>query len=1202
LTGFSPKEAQVARIPPEELDRLKRETDLAALVRASGVELKRHGKDLIGLCPFHDDTEPSLVVTPSEGLWNCLGACGEGGTVVDWVMKTQGVSFRHAVEILWKSALAGGQTGVGSRETGDLPSAARPGRIVKASTVPKLPCPLDVEADDATLLDQVVGYYHQTLLASPEALAYLEKRGIADEEAIRRFRLGYANRTLGLRLPNKNRAAGAELRGRLAALGIYRGSGHEHLAGSVTIPVFDEGGKLAELYGRKVNDSLRKGTAYHLYLPGPHRGVWNLAALRSSKEVILCESLVDALSFWVHGFRNVTSAYGTNGFTDEMLQALKAYGVQTVLIAYDRDAAGDTAAGKLAKRLAAEGVGCFRVRFPKGMDANEYALKVQPAAKSLGLLVKKAEWMAGPTRRPGGRQMGVGSQETGEWYREAKDERGDQGVPGTDRLAEGNGPRAKGVRAGEEAAEGGAVRAELTDPESRDLDPGEHRGGPGEATPGGVCAAPLDRQGEPGGAGHAAAGGGEARLPGRGEPRGGLASDDRGASSPAGTHPEHPQQNGVVASDPSLATPDSRLPSARSAQAPDSRLQSPIPVKRVGDQVILSLGDREYRVRGLEKSLSYEQLKVMLRVVRGERFYLDTVDLVSARQRGHFVKGAARDLEMKESTVKRDLGRVHLKLEELQDAEIQKALAPEKPAGPAPMTEAERSAAMELLADPRLLERIVEDFDRCGVVGEETNKLTGYLAAISRKLERPLAVIIQSSSAAGKSALMEAVLAFVPPEERVKYSAMTGQSLFYMGEADLKHRILAIAEEEGAERAAYALKLLQSEGELTIASTGKDPASGRLVTHEYRVEGPVMIFLTTTAVDVDEELLNRCIVLTVDEDRDQTRAIHRLQRQAETLEGLLRRRDSERIRTLHRNAQRLLRPLLVANPFADRLTFLDDRTRTRRDHVKYLTLIRTIALVHQHQRPVKTTTHNGQRVEYVEVTPADIAAANGLAHEVLGRTLDELSPQTRRLLETVHRMVSERCSELEMAQEDYRFTRRDVRHHTGWTDFQVRTHLAKLADLEYVLVHHGGRGQSFVYELLYDGKGADGRPFLMRLLDVAELGHEYDGKNEHREADPEHLKPGNEPSSSPQRASVEHATRAAKEEENCCEDNDFEEVEPDAPRNAHQGPVPTQPSYPQSNRSVVGCQLSVLGPDHPPSNPLPASLPTTSNQQPTTNE
>ena len=84
---------------------------------------------------------------------------------------------------------------------------------------------------------------------------------------------------------------------------------------------------------------------------------------------------------------------------------------------------------------------------------------------------------------------------------------------------------------------------------------------------------------------------------------------------------------------------------------------------------------------------------------------------------------------------------------------------------------------------------------------------------------------------------MDAVLALMPEEERVQYSAMTGQSLFYMGETNLKHKILAIVEEEGAERASYALKLLQSEGELTIASTGKDPATGQLVTQEYRVEG-----------------------------------------------------------------------------------------------------------------------------------------------------------------------------------------------------------------------------------------------------------------------------------------------------------------------------------------------------------------------------
>ena len=176
------------------------------------------------------------------------------------------------------------------------------------------------------------------------------------------------------------------------------------------------------------------------------------------------------------------------------------------------------------------------------------------------------------------------------------------------------------------------------------------------------------------------------------------------------------------------------------------------------------------------------------------------------------------------------------------------------------MSADEREAALALLRDPKLLDRILEDFAACGVVGEETNKLVGYLAAVSRKLDAPLAVIVQSTSAAGKTALMEAVLAFVPPEERVKYSALTSQALYYLSDSDLKHKILAIVEEEGAERASYALKLLQSEGELTIASTGKDPHTGRMVTQEYHVEGPVMIFLTTTAVDIDEELLNLSLI------------------------------------------------------------------------------------------------------------------------------------------------------------------------------------------------------------------------------------------------------------------------------------------------------------------------------------------------------
>ena len=244
--------------------------------------------------------------------------------------------------------------------------------------------------------------------------------------------------------------------------------------------------------------------------------------------------------------------------------------------------------------------------------------------------------------------------------------------------------------------------------------------------------------------------------------------------------------------------------------------------------------------------------------------------------------------------------------------------------------------------------------------------------------------MIQSSSAAGKSSLMDAILNMIPLEERIQFSAMTGQSLFYMGETNLKNKILAISEEEGADQASYALKLLQSEGEVSIASTGKNPATGNLETQQYKVEGPVMLMMTTTAIDIDEELMNRCLVLSVNETREQTEAIHKMQRQRQTIEGLLAENSKKDLITLHQNAQRLLRPILVANPYAEQLTFLSDKTRTRRDHMKYLTLIRAIALLHQYQREIKRIEHNGQLLEYIEVTHEDIKVANNLAHEVLG--------------------------------------------------------------------------------------------------------------------------------------------------------------------------------------------------------------------------
>jgi DNA primase catalytic core len=1004
-------------VPPELKERIKREVSIQRLAEARGIQLRRSGKELIGLCPFHKDTNPSLNIDPAQNVWHCKGACGEGGDVILWVMRSEGVSFNHAVELLKRDCFP---STVGSTEPPP-----------RKSTTVKLPPLIEHTADDKQLLEMVVRHYHETLKQSPEAQQYLVKRGLQSAEMVEHFRLGFANRTLGYRLPASNRAAGIEQRGRLTQLGVLRENGREHLRGSVVIPIFNQEGEVVQMYGRKIapRHLLREDTSEHLYLPGPHRGVWNEQALIASKEIILCEALIDALTFWCAGYRHVTTSYGVNGFTDEIKAAFQKHGTKRIYIAYDRDEAGERAAQKHAEELMQMGIECFRVQFPRSQDTNEFALKNQPAAKFLGMYLSSAAW------------LGKGKRPTVAVIEPQPVEKQPLGVsqdepPSAVIEEEAIKPAAK-----EQISEAATTPTEEKIPEP---------------------VLPLAAEAEE-------------LTP--------AAKEKISAEEPiCGPLPSPLRQEQVfsLAAQPPIAP----LPTATVVPVREAR------VEVCGDTVHVTMGERRYRILDLAKNTAPGVLQVNVMVTststRGEtRLHVDRFDLYGARPRSMFAKQAAKELGHKEESIERDLATLILKLEDLQHEWIEKTLKPQEEK--IVMTAEEKSAALELLRDPHLLDRIVSDFERCGMVGEETNKRISYLAAVSRLMEAPLAIIVQSGSAAGKTSLMEAVLAFLPEEQRVQYSAMTGQALFYLGETELKHKVLAVVEEEGAQRAAYALKLLQSEGVLTIASTGKESNTGRLITHQYRVEGPVMIFLTTTAVEMDEELLNRCIVLTVNEDPEQTKAIHQKQREAQTREGLWAREERQDILKLHRNAQRLLRPIRVANEFAPHLTFPYNRTRTRRDHMKFLTLINAITLLHQHQREIKSETRHGKTLEYIEATEADVEMARQLVNQTLPPSLDDLPPQTRHLLLLIDKMVSEECARLQIERCDYRFSRRTVRHFTQWGDSVLKKHLHRLEELEYLIVHRGGRGQSFVYELDFE-TDEHGNPA------VPGLGYSYDAK------------------------------------------------------------------------------------------------------------
>jgi len=922
------------RIPDDELARLKA-IPLAELCRDYGIELKPQGKDLAGRCPFHEDDSPSFIVSPGKNLWHCMGACGCGGDTIQLVMKQEGVSFRHACEKL--RARLGGVASVPVITT-------RLGTSHEALATP------EEAADDAALLGRVADYYHRTFLNEPAAMKYLQNRACLHPEAVTAFKLGFANRTLGYRVPPQETAAGRQLKARLQALGVLRPTtGHEHLNGCVVFPLEDQTGNVVQLYGRRIAEA---ANPRHLYLAGPQRGVWNHAGLLPGADWFVCEALIDALTLWSHGWRSVTASYGVNGWTAEHAALVAERKPGRVVICYDGDTAGHAQAAALAKELAALGVAVWRAALPEGKDLNDVAREAGEPAAALRAVIAGAKKVAGPVVVP--------------------------------------------------------------------------------------------------------------------------------MASPS--------------SDASRAPSSSLAAIAAKKEAAAASLGEAVTVaKHDAEETILALDGRTYRVRGLAKNTGYEALKVSLRVACGDAWHLDTLDLAQAKQRAAFVQAASEETGVKPDVLKRDVGRVLLKLEELQEERLRSQVAP---SAPLPIAPELRAQAEAFLRDPHLWDRIAEHAAECGIAGERGNVLLGYLGAVSRLLDRPLAIIVQSSSAAGKTTLMDAILAFVPPERRIKYSAMTGQSLFYMAGTDLRHKVLAIVEEAGAEKASYALKLLQSEGELRIASTGKDPHSGRMETQEYHVEGPTMIFLTTTSHELDEELQNRCLVLTVDESREQTERIHALQREARTEAGLARKTRRAELLELHRAAQTLLQPLPVFNPYAEKLRFLSDRLRTRRDHEKYLLLIDARAVLFQHQRERKVVAGR----ECIVASLDDIARANALAHEALGRGLDDMPPQTRRLLGLIQRMERERsdaaattprqgdagASRVQGPSPCWR--RRDLRAFTGWGDTQLKIHLGRLVELEYVLTRRDPEHlQGLVYELLFDGEVSAQKPHLSGLLDVEKL-------------------------------------------------------------------------------------------------------------------
>jgi DNA primase len=502
-------------------------------------------------------------------------------------------------------------------------------------------------------------------------------------------------------------------------------------------------------------------------------------------------------------------------------------------------------------------------------------------------------------------------------------------------------------------------------------------------------------------------------------------------------------------------------------------------IEMLSDGFVVSYGVRRYELRAIEKP-SGSRLKATIKATGSEagRFHIDTVDFYLSRSRRAFIIEAARLFRDTPEVVEMDLNRLTVQVEEY----IEKKLEAKTPVAGL-VSEGEKIDGLRLGRSIDLVSEILRDIGKLGVVGEKTNALIAYVAMTSRKMEDPLALLTLSGSGAGKSHLQDAVLTLCPEEDLIKVTSLSDRALFYKGEDSLKHKVLAIEEEEGASGADYAIRNLISSKKLVCEVTIKNPLTGKMETQVSRVNGPASVMKTTTNPETNPETRSRFIITSVDESPEQTRAILELQRNSHTMEGLIKKKQRAAVIRRHHAFQRMLKPLAVVNPFEPLLSYGDDRLLFRRDHPKYLSLILAVAFLHQMQRAVK---HHPVLGDHIEVTLDDIAIANELALELFGASLDDLSSPSRQLLRLTFDYAEQKAAVLKVSIDKVEVSRRELREAIKWSEYQLRTHVKQLVELGYLAPISGRHGQLYCYRVLYDGSAHRVR-FLPGLKTVEQI-------------------------------------------------------------------------------------------------------------------
>ena len=462
----------------------------------------------------------------------------------------------------------------------------------------------------------------------------------------------------------------------------------------------------------------------------------------------------------------------------------------------------------------------------------------------------------------------------------------------------------------------------------------------------------------------------------------------------------------------------------------------------------------EVHVLGGINAHGLDRMRVTLKVNRIEdEFHAlrHNIDLYNSNSVEKLVRKIAEYLEVGTSILRRSIQELINKLEAYRIELL--AIENEDEVFEYQLSKAERRSALNILKSKDLLSKTNKLIEASGVIGEINNRLLMYLIFTSRKTSNPLHCMSFGSSGVGKTHLQSKVAELIPEEDKVEITVLSANAFYYFKRYELQHKLILIEDLDGAEEVLYPLRELQSKKRITKSVVQKG-IGGEGKTKNLTVEGPVSVAGCTTQESLYEDNSNRSFLLYIDESEIQDERIMNYQRRLSA--GKVNLQAEIDARLLLCNVQRLLKPIMVRNPFAEYLSLPKSVFKPRRSNSHYLQFIEAITFYHQYQRESKFDIHTGE--EYIETSLEDIKQANTLIKSVLLRKSDSLNGATRNYLERLKMYLAKKG--------DVLFSNGEIRKELRIAESTLRRYHQLLLQEGYIKKRNDVESISFCYEIV----------------------------------------------------------------------------------------------------------------------------------------